>query len=481
MDGRLTLGALLIALVAWLGILLTAWPTWEGMNHATGIVAACADGALHGEAPGSNRGSAFLGTPYFPPVPLLVAAARSTGMSWRAALRWVNLFSILALLAAVALCGQALGGGGVALTVSLGLLLVSYPFVRASLAGRADPLAAALAIAALAAWCQDPRRRGWWAPALAAASWLVKATSFTVPLAVMLSAFAPGARRGAGPFAARFFAGVAAGVVLTMPWLGPGWYGEVLYTLAFSPPNTGVLARGPFELLRYLASFAELAIVAGLAIVFLTGEWSRGRPIRPFAIASLALAMLAMVNRGSDHNHLLELTALGAVAAGLWAEHATRREAALGLALILLAVGGAAWRESRAVGRAARAPEAKRGEVLAAVRAEGGLVLCEDPLIALAAGRRAEISDASTLRSRLARRDPRARATVDRIEEGRYSLVVLNEDLDRGRDHWYRDFQFGEAAAGAIASRYVKSGVRDGYHLYRPAALAGPPAPAATR
>jgi hypothetical protein len=467
MDGRLTLAALAIAFLAWFGVLLTAWPTWEGMNHATGIVAACSDGVLHGEAPGLNRGEVFLGTPYFPPVPLLVAAAKQTGMSWRPALRWVNLFSMLALLAAVALCGQALGGGGVAMTVSLSILLVSFPFVRASLAGRADPLAAALSIGALAAWCYDPRRRGWWAPALAAAACLVKATSLAVPLAVMISAFGPGARRGAGPFAARFFAALAAGVVLTMPWNGPGWYADVLYTLALAPPNTGFFLRGPFELLRYLASFAELTVAAGLAIVFLTSEWSRGRPVRPFAVAALALAMLTMTNRGSDHNHLLELTALAAVAAGLWAEHATRREAALGLALVLLVVTGAAWRESRAVGRAAGAPEAKRGAVLAAVRAEPGPVLCEDPLVAVAAGRRAEISDASTVRSRLGKGDPRARAVVDRIASGRYALVVLNEDLEAGRNHWYRDFQFGAAATNAIADRYEKSGTADGFHLYR--------------
>src|SRR6185295_20308622 len=143
MDGRLTLGALALAFVAWLSILLFAWPTYEGMNHATGNVAALADAVLHGEAPGAPKSDVFLGTPYFPPVPMLVAALKDTGMSWRAALRWVDFLSMLALLAAVALAGQSLGGGGVAMTVSLGVLLVSFPFVRASLAGRADPLAAA--------------------------------------------------------------------------------------------------------------------------------------------------------------------------------------------------------------------------------------------------------------------------------------------------------------------------------------------------
>ena len=364
---------------------------------------------------------------------------------------------------------QSLGGSGVAMTVSLALLLVSFPFVRASLAGRIDPLAAALSIGALAAWCHDPRRRNWWAPALAAAACLVKATSIVVPLAVMISTFGPGVRRDAGPFAARFIAAIAAGVVLTMPWHGPGWYADVIYTLAFAPPNTSAFARGPFELLRYLASFAELAVAVGLGIVYLTSEWSRGRPVRPFAIAALALAMMAMSKRGSDHNDLLELTAFAAIAAGLWAEHATRREAALGVALVLLVVTGAAWRETQSVGREARSKDARRDAVVAAVRGETGAVLCEDPLVALAAGRRAEISDASTLRSRLGKGDARARAIVDRIAAGRYTLIVLNEELESARDHRYRDFQFGAAAAGAIADRYQAAGMADGFHLYRPA------------
>jgi hypothetical protein len=446
-----------------------AWPTYDGMNHATGAVAACADAVLHGEAPGLSHGEAFLGTLYFPPVPLLVAGARGLGMSWRAALRWVNLLGMLALITAVAMATQSLGGGGVSLTVSLSLLLVSFPFMATSSEGRADPWAAALSIGALAAWCRDPRRRGWIAPALAAAAWLVKATEVTVPLAVLITSATPGARRAAGPFAARFFAAVAAGVVLTIPWHGPGWYADVLHTLAFAPPNVSTPLRGPFELLRYLASYAELAVAAGLAIVYLTGEWSRGRPIRPYAIASLAIAMLVMTNRGSDYNHLIGLAAVGAIGAGMWAEKATRREALLGTALVLMVVLGAAWREAQLVVRAARAPESRREHVIAAVRGAHGPVLAEDPLVVLEAGLRPEISDASTLRSEVGRGDPRAAAIVQRIGSEHYSLIVLNEELATQLNRWYRDFQFGAGASQAMAAHYTPIGRVDDFWLYRPA------------
>jgi hypothetical protein len=470
MDGRLTLGALVVALVAWIGAVLVAWPTYDGMNHATGTVAACADAALHGEAPGLSHGDAFLGTLYFPPVPLLVAGAHRLGMSWRAALRWVNLLGMLALMTSVALASQSLGGSGVGFTVALSLLLVSFPFMSTSIEGRADPWAAALSIGALAAWCRDPRRRGWTAPALAAAAWLVKATAVTVPLAVLISAATPGARRAAGPFAARYFAAVAAGVVLTIPWHGPGWYADVLHTLAFAPPNVSTPLRGPFELLRYLASYAELAVAAGLAIVYLTGEWSRGRPVRPYAVAALVLAMLVMTNRGSDYNHLLELTAVGAVGAGMWAEKATRREALLGTALVLMVVVGAAWREAQIVVRASRSPEARRENVIAAVRRANGPVLAEDPLVVLAAGLRPEIADASTMRSEVGRGDARAAAIVQRIASSHYDLIVLNENLTNELHRWYKDFQFGAGASETMAARYVLIGQADDFWLYRPAA-----------
>ena len=467
MDGRLTLGAFAVAFVAWITVVLFAWPTYEGMNHPSGDVAACADAVLHGEAPGWSRGDAFLGTTCFPPVPLLVAAVKDTGMSWRAALRWVDLLCMLALLAAVALAGQSLGGGGVAMTVSLAVLLVSYPFVRSSIAGHADPLAAALSIGALAAWCRDPRRRGWAAPAFAAAATLVKASALAVPLAVVISSFGPGARRGAGPFAARYFAAIALGIAITLPWHGLGWYGDVLYTLAFAPPNTSWLLRGPFELLRDVGSFAELAVLAGLAIVYLTGEWSRGRPVRPYATAALVLALVVLANRGSDHGDLLVLTSLAAVAAGLWAEHATRREAVLGVALVVIVVAGASTRELLSVSRESFSRDARRDQVVAAVRAEPAPVLCEDPLVALAAGRRSDISDASTLRSRLRKGDARARAIRDRIAGGHYGLIVLDQNLAAERDRWYRDFQFGDTIVTALESRYLEAGRADGYWLYR--------------
>jgi hypothetical protein len=476
MDGRLTLFALVIAIAAWAGSLIAVWPTWQGMNHSTGDVAALADAALHGEAPGLARGDAFLGTLNFPPVPLLTAAAKHTGISWRAAIRWVNLLGALALMAAVAVAAQALGGSGVAITVSLALLIVSAPFASASLAGRSDPFAAALSIGALAAWCRDPRRRGWRAPALAAAAWLVDPAALTTPFAVLIASFGPGARRAAGPFAARFFTAVAAGVVLSIPWHGPGWYADAFATLVVHRPYGFLPLRGPFELLRDVASAAELAVLFALAIVFLIGEWSRGRPVRPFAVASLVLATIAMSSRGSDENLMLELTAVAAIGAGMWAERATRREAALGTALVLIAVCGAAWRGTEQLGGVRHRPEARRDQVIEAIRSAPGPVLSEDPLLALAAGGRAEVADAAALQSRLRHGDPRAVQFVARLNAGRYALAVLDRDLADERPSDYRDFAFGPAVAAALEARYRAGGEVDGYSL-RWLQVASAPAP----
>jgi hypothetical protein len=468
MDGRLTLAALVIALTAWLGILIVAWPTYQGLGPASGTVAACADAVLHGEAPGFARGATFLGTTVFPPVPLLTAAAKRTGMSWRASLRWVDLLGMLALVASVALAGQALGGSGVAMTVSIAVLLVSGPFVGASLAGRSEPFATALSIGALAAWCHDPRRQGWWAPALAAAAWLVRPAAVTVPLAVVLAAGMPGARRGAGPFAARFVTALAAGIALTIPWHGPGWYADVMHTVLFASPASRFPLRGPFELLRVLGTSAELTVAAGLSIVYLTGEWSRGRPMRPFAAAALLVALVALMQRSSDHGALLELAAIGAIGAGLWAEHANRREAVLGAALVLIVVTGGAWREAQRVGSEAHASESRRGAVLAALRGSDGPVLAEDPLLPLAAGQRAEIADAAALRSLLRRRDSRALQVAARLDSSGYARVVLDAPIGGRNEARYRDLMLGVTITAALARRYELEGEADGFSLYRP-------------
>lgn len=453
MSIRLALLVLVVALVAWVATLARPWGGYAGMNHTTGTVAALADAALHGESPGAARGATFLGSLYAPPVPLAVATLRATGMSWRAALRWVSLLSALALLAAAFAAVYASGASATGASVALALLLASFPFTAASVAGRADLAAAAFSIGALAAWSLDREQRGWLTASLAALAWLTKLSALTVPLAMVLWSLSTQQGVPAVRFFVRFAAATALGVLVTLPWHGPAWYAGALGTLLTAPPNTTHPLRGPAELLRYFGSYAELCAAAALALGFLVGRETRDRPVRSFALAALGVTLVVMANRGSDHNHLLELSALAAVCAGMWCERISGRVAALPAALLTLAVLSASWRDFHAYGREAGGPAGRRAAVTAAVRAEPGPVFTEDPLVAIASGRRAAIADPATLRARAERGDARALRVVESFAEGRYALVVLEEDLERGAGKWYRDFHLGERAAAALRAQ----------------------------
>ena len=56
---------------------------------------------------------------------------------------------------------------------------------------------------------------------------------------------------------------------------------------------------------------------------------------------------------------------------------------------------------------------------------------------------------------------------VEAIDQRRFSLVVLNDDLDASA-RWYRIVYLGEPVTIALKARYRAAGVVDGYYLYRP-------------
>ncbi len=466
MSFRSALLVLVIALTAWIVSLVRTWDGYTGMNHTAGTVAALADATLHEEAPGAERSGVFLGTIYAPPFPLLVAALHGSGMSWRAALRWASLLSAVALLAAVFAAAVATGGSAAGAAVALALIIAAFPFKAASLAGRADLLAAACSIAALAAWNLDREQRGWLTAMLAALGWLTKLSTLTLPVAIVIWAVNQQQAVPAIRFVARFVLFVALGTLVTLPFHGAAWYSSALGTLLASPPNTGHALRGPAELLRYLGAFAELAAAAALALAFVTSRETRHRPVRSFAVATLALALVVLSNRGSDHNHLIELAAFAAVAGGIWCERIGARAVALPAALVTVVVCAASWRDLQSFNRQADDPAARRDAVLAAVRADTGSVFAEDPLVVLAAGRRSPLADPATFRSLERDGDRAARRMVADLAAGRWSLVVLETDLETGAPRWYHDFHLGDDAVTALRERYEKRGNADGYVLY---------------
>jgi hypothetical protein len=463
---------LVCVLLVWGTTLVIVWRTYVGMNPASGAIAALADAASHGRAPGSG-GDPHLATLYLPPFPLLVAALHAVGLDWLGALRSASLGTALMLLGAVAMAVRAAAGGRLAMAVAVSLLVVSFPFQAASLAGRADTLAAALTLAALAMWLRDPALRGWGLPLAGALAWLTKATACAVPVAVVMVSLIGTERRALRGFALRFLAALAAGLALLLPWHGPQWIVDALRTMLFAPPHTSIPLRGPAEVLRYLASYAELAVIAAFALAMFALPDARLRPLRWAMAVALLIALAVMANRQSDHNHLLEVLALGAVGAGivverLWrgAESDALLRSVLIAALLGIVLTAASWRNVDSYHRAAAQSASRRTEILAAVRRAPEGVLTEDPLLSLAAGRTAAVADPAVLRSLALAHDPRATRIIGDFRRGRWAMLVFEMDPVEHRDGWYRDFHFGSEAMTAILERYELVGEVEGYSLY---------------
>jgi len=460
---------LLVSLSGWLAAVLALWRSYFGMFPATGVVAALADAVLRGQSPGHDDGSAFLVSYYFPPFPILVAAAHRLGLEWLQALRAGALLTGSLVLASAAWAAHAMGAGRRGALLAPALVAATYSFKASGIDGRADLLAVAFSLAALAAWTRDPEARGWTLPALAAASLLTKATSVTVPLALL--AWALGRRQGAtlARFGARFAACALAGLLLLLPAHGPAWYASALHALATASPGNSNLLRAPAELLRYLGTCGELALFATLAIALLAGRRMRGTPVAAYGVASLLITLAVMTNVGSGPNHLDELGATAATCAAVWAAPRLSRRTLVPPLALAIAVLGGSWRDLVPAVRHAGAAGNVRAQVIEAVRREPGDVLTEDALLSLAAGRRPAISDGAALRPLSLQGDPRALRVVEALNRRRFSLVVLDNDLDTGA-RWYRTVYLGEPVTTALETHYRAAGVLDGYHLYRPAA-----------
>lgn len=465
-----------VALGAWALTLALCWPTYFEMNPATGAVAALADAVLTHRVPGGDEGEAFLATFYFPPEPLLTAAGRRLGLDWKDALRVGSVLGGVLLLGAVGWATRAADARRGGAWLAIALVASTYFFKSSSLGGRADLLAAAFSIAALASWLSDRELRGWKVPVFAACSFLIKATSVAVPVALVLFQLV---RREPSPllrFAWRFAVSALALVALLWPFGGPTWYASAMRELATATPCIWSVSRGPAEILRYLGAHAELAAIAALALAALVSRTGRGTPLVAYGVAAVALALFVMANHGAGHNHLDDATAFAAVCAAQWTSRRVGRGALWPAFLLSIVLVSATWRDLVPVLRHTPNPENRRTAVVAAVREEPGAVFTEDALLTLAAGRDPEISDPGALRSLVLKGDPRAERVVAAVREGRYSLVVLMMDLDAGA-YWYHNFHLGDPVVKAIRGRYRLAGTVDGYALYRPIESATPARP----
>ena len=458
---------LIVSLGTWIAGLAVAWPTYLGMNTATGIVAALAEASLEGRAPGHAEGEALLATYYFPPFPLGVAAFRRSGLGVRDAVRAASTTAAGLMLVAAARAGWVLAGSWTGAVLAVALLASTFFFRASSLAGHTDLLPAACSLLGLAAWERDREARGWWLPILAGAALLSKLTALTLPAALVLHGLLERRFTAIARFVVRYAIVIAIGVALTAPAHGPAWYLDTARTTLFAPPFTWSPLGGPAEMLRYLGSYSEFAVLVSLTLVLVLQPAVRATPFATFAAVSAIRAVGALANRGSGHNHLDELAGALAIGAAMTWVRVPRRAAAWIAPALVIAVLAASWRETLPILRHAGKPESRRIELTAALRDAGPTLFAEDPLVSLAVGRRPMIVDPTTLRSLDLRGDPRARRTVAGLAAGAYDPVVLAEDVEWALG-WYRDGFLGASAIEAIRTRYRKVGTVGGAHVYRP-------------
>ncbi|HTM58009.1 MAG TPA: hypothetical protein VL123_06310, partial [Candidatus Udaeobacter sp.] len=367
-----------VAISAAIGSVVAVWPGSHGLRSAAGSYAALADAALRGESPGHDQGRSFLTTYYFPPFPLVIAAAKRIGLGWLGALRLASLLSGLCLLIAAAWLARALGAGARGAWLACALVIACYPVKATLLDARADLLAAAFSLAALAAWSRDEEARGWSVPLLSAASLMIKATSFTLPVAFIAVWHW---RRRSGllvRFGGRFLIAIVVGIAVMVPFHGPAWYADSARALFLHSGGRSSFVRGPAELLRYLGSFGELAILGALAGAWLMrrdpGGDRPGAPITAFALLCVTYAIIVMMNFESGENHLVELSALLATLAAIWAAPRLTSAGALPAIAISIAVLGASWRDLETTLRHARTPQNLETRLSATLRAENGAV-----------------------------------------------------------------------------------------------------------
>jgi hypothetical protein len=267
-------------------------------------------------------------------------------------------------------------------------------------------------------------------------------------------------------FGARFVACALAGVLLTLPVHGPAWYRDAAWALVGHAGGRASLWRGPEELLRYLGAYGEIAVFATLALAWLASRSMRGTPVAAFGATSCVLALYVMTGFASGSNHLVELAAFASVCAAAWAAPRLARPTRLAALALAIAVLGASWRDLVPVLRHAREPVNVRVALRDSVRAASGEVLTEDALVALAAGDTPAVSDMDALRAMALAAEPRALRTVEWLAERRYSLVVLNDDLESAA-RWNASIGFTDLTTEPIRFGYRKAGVVDGFHLYR--------------
>jgi hypothetical protein len=240
--------------------------------------------------------------------------------------------------------------------------------------------------------------------------------------------------------------------------------------------------RSPLRLLELVVDGAPVLLV--LAPFALAGEpLIAGRSGLSIFYVALLMAILSLLvilsDRGTQHNHLLDITVLTVIVVGrVWSLSARGEPSraplpSLVAIAVLWGIGASAVVMVRpdlqaAVGSVIHEQGSSTDDQAELAREVGpqDTLLAEDPFVPVSLDRTPVVLDAWAL-LRLARSHPQWVAELaGRIEARAFDKIVLVYPVTF--EAWYRELHFGAVVSEAIRENYRLAGRLGGYYLYVP-------------
>jgi hypothetical protein len=490
----LSVGLALAAGISLLSVVLLAIAHLSdryNVNHVSGSWMALAQAARSGTLYPPLFEHGFYGGTRFMPLPILVHAgvASITG-------EYLVSGKISALLTAVplfALTFIVLRRLGCSRLISLGLLgavAVTPTSLLAITSIRGDTLSVIAQVAAIAIVAYSiPRRTAAAAAAVLCAVAIFSKLSGVWALAAILIWFLLHERSRLPLFAGVFLSSVAA-LFAMFEALSGGRMAKNVQAFAFAGTPGDSPLSGVGRLLDLLVSRAGAVwLIFPLAVLAVLKSFGRREPTI-FQLAFVAeVVILAVVfrDRGTDFNHLIDLTILTALVVGEFVVSTAspgRELSALSALVAIAVVLGTAqsYRESvkPGIGQAVRELFGGRAGAFSTQPLSGYVrrrdsILSEDPTIPVLLGRPPVVLDAFMLLRMQSSHPPWVGHLRDRIDARRFRRVVLLVPIENSE--WFARSHFGTTVSEAIRENYrLATKVEaspESYWVYVPRGAAG--------
>ena len=452
------------------------------VDFVSGTWLALADYATSGTLfPPEYHDGALGGTRYMPlPVLLDAAAIEITGDL----LVGAKLATYVVAVALVAVAFAVLRQVDCPPFLSVGLIataLVTPTGLVGTLGLRNDALAVVLQLAAVAVVLRAPTRvSAAVAGGLAAAAIFAKVSAVWAAIAIAVWLVAN--RRAVFVAFAAAFAATAAVAMVVFELVSDGRFLSQVtaYTFAGGRGPAALVSDGPQAVVtNFVASADAVWLLFPIAVLAVVWRLRRAGPtlLQTALAVDLVVVTVVMSSRGTDHNHLLDLTVLTALVVG---ELAGARVDELRRVIPVLVGVAVLWGVATSYVRT-MGPETKGGlrslvrgsetgfetRPLAGLVDEGDTVLSEDPTIPLLLGQRPLLLDSFIARAAMEDDPEVARAVAARVAAKEFDAVILVAALEPGTGLYDKQF-LGRTVNDALRASYRIGYVERDLYVYVP-------------